>query len=611
MSLFLSNILVTVLQTHIPLPRCLNNKVHFSTDDVDSASSNVTVEFDPPLIKRPSFPTDHTQTEPSAFSGDLDTDVESQEDAMVSGTFAACDVFKVRWAAVADEALNQTKAREIYNEIFVESVRESDVDNEVELATKMRISLRGAYVSKLAPTTEIKFSLWGLHQARWVAESISVSCKNDRCLLGWSLNGHKTSLSRSSSLSDFLPNEVTPSLSTRSVSLDLFQEDDAFQLSEVSPPKEVIEASFESVAEDSTLLVPSLVSPKKGRRSAESVQSASSIYSQMSAQSDDQMKDSNELILTLRVSSLRTLASLGQDIVFEISSLICVPLQESVQEGSRIIMPAIISKDIESRCHIDFSKIPHDQLETVEGVKTEKQNVICHIDEGKPEGVRGVATLIVFPSIEEECIGDISANTVHTLRQPILAGEISKAQSEDSVDAFSFPRNGHDDTESEIAHWSGIIESVQANVWVKEYDSLSIHPTVQVIQHICMTWPLSTLPESRAANNKLPAMAFAFSTDEQSNGVHVLHTSIQGHTVDVEQNPSPSHDTHTSSIIELRLPDQLQHGTPNKIIASLMVATECLKSAPLPVFASVASTVVHFHAEVKDERLQGEQYAFC
>ena len=143
---------LTACQIRIPLPRCLNNYLHFSVDE-GAVQNNTIVEVVPPLLPKP--PVLATGRSRRKSGVEVDKEGDADDDQTLSGPFYSATTLSIQWAN-ADAGVDKKS-----------SLASSSGHHPVR-ADMLRTSVRFSSSKMVNPTTaewnvDVQLALQGFH----------------------------------------------------------------------------------------------------------------------------------------------------------------------------------------------------------------------------------------------------------------------------------------------------------------------------------------------------------------------------------------------------------------------------------------------------------------
>jgi hypothetical protein len=612
----------------VPIPRCLNNKLHFVSEEDDQNSKkddSLTVEFDPPLVHRPQ-PRAHKSGEGSIFDAGGDEtrtmDEDKDSDAAIVGPFPATDTLVVRWANVqagkgetpaSSPGRYPMRAEAINGKMVVQALERSEDMGSARITVAMVLSIKGASYPALDKTTALPLAFSPSHGAKWVPGTLNMRCNRSRTLQSWSTKEEETSvLSRSSSLNTFAPSaSFTDMVSSTLVGMKNTEAavEDEDNLVNIQPPKGVADISMsfdDSVDSASIAARPALSAAnpidRSRKTSGASIKSLASVYSQQSLHAP-----SDSLQLVFRTAAIRE-ARLDSDadIVVNLSGVIEVPCTNDgfVATDSIALLPALVAQGLNMQMSV-FIADTHLSLLNKDG----------EMYDSAPAGIvheNGMSVKAGPASEDGDFTGDTSAATALPSRRNLAHD-----------DGFSSPRQYSDDTADirtisatsppidinggvhRVEDWSGIVEQAHMTVWMSNVESYT-HASRKATYKLRMSWP-RTLPQCDRTSTPLSSIALALPVPRKRGheDISILHASIDGspvvasvHTENVKLGEA------SSIIVEIVRPESHNEGQIDN--CTLLYSVNLEADGLFCLFAPIGSTVVHLHAEVFDDTIQGE-----
>lgn len=633
-------------EVHIPIPRCLNNKLQFTRDGEGTESDQrMVVDFEPALVQR-------STSRPFENPSSLDVELEGNDSAslmedvsqtVVSGSFPATNKIIARWAPVhAATDINQhvhsrsryhpIRAHSLTSDGQVLSVTEVDKDY-ADISLRFHATLQGGTYPGLEPVAELELSLNSTSEFHWLNETLTVHSERSQTLHSWRTDGKEVSLmSRSSSMSITEPSSVDTddSKASTAATTDLFTTTDEFaSLIDVQPPKEVIESlqddtSFDGSNNPEGLGLPSLLSPGRTRKiSIGSHKSLASDYSQKSAASSDD----TSLHLFLRTSAIREASAEGEDVAFFIAGKVRTRITEKEADGTfKAPCPLLIAAHLPS--HASISSI-NDEID-LRGDANDNNRKSLVFDTDGSSIISKAVYLIGQPkstSTDEsldEPSADYSTSTIGFANGRALHGNGRRKSlyhtAEDKFDELGLHTIVGEEVDNSAKHlddWSGVIEDINTSVWITHGPS-SASKRRKAVYRAQISWPyaLNSVPiqsmQTEFVQQKpllLPRLVLALLRASGDEKIDLLHAGIQGKPVQVAfdtQNcleATSKSDATPSKMIDIRLPEYAQN-TEGQVLVTLVYSVEGPSSSALNLLAPVASVVTYFHASIHDEALQ-------
>lgn len=632
-------------EAHIPIPRCLNNKLHFTRDEEGIESDQrMVVDFEPRLVQRsvggPFESSSYLDTE--LEGGDSTGLMEDGPQTTVSGSFPATNTVIARWAPVhaAADISQYAHSRSRYHPIRAQSLviegqvlNVTEVDQDyADISLRFHANLQGGTYPGLEPAAELELSLSCTRELHWLNETLTVHSERSKTLHSWWTDGKEVSLmSRSSSMSITEPSSVDTdnSVASPSATTDVFTTVDEFtSLIDVQPPKEVIESladdtSFDGIHNPESLPLPSLLTPRRARKiSIGSHKSLASEYSQKSASSDG-----TSLHLFLRTSAIREASTKGEDIAFFISGKVRTRITQKEASGA-LTTPCPILLASHLPTHASISSI-NDEIELGGGVNDTNRKSLVFDTDGSSLINKAICLIkqpkpISTDDASDEPSADYSTTTIGFANGRTMHGNGQRKSlyntAEDKFDELGLHTIvGEEDANyaNHLDDWSGVIEDVNTSVWIT-YEPSSVSKRRKAVYRVQISWPFvsnpALLPSTQAGfiqqkPHMLPRLVLALQRASVDEKVDLLHASIQGKPVQVafdtqeSDNTTSKSDTISSKMIDIRLPEYMQN-IEGQIVATLVYSVEGPSSSALNLFAPVASTVTYFHTRIHDEALQ-------
>lgn len=631
-------------EAHIPIPRCLNNKLHFTQDDQDAdKNQHIVVEFNPPLVQRSASRSTESS---SSLDKDLEADdsfgmIEDGPSTAVSGPFPATNILVVRWAQAhaakdADQhvhsrsSFHSVRARSLFSDGQVLSVEKVD-EEYADIALRFHVTLQESSYPGLEPISELELSLSSSSEFHWLNETLSIRSERSKTLHSWRTDGKEVlTLSRSSSVSMNEPSSVDTddSTVTTETTAEPFSTVDEFaSLIDIQPPKEVIEplqddTSFDGTVNPVSLAPSSFLTPKRIRKvSISSHKSLASEYSQRSANSDG-----HSLHLFLRTTAIRDASAKGEDIAFYIDGKVRTRISRFESDGTlKAPCPLLLAARLNS--YASISSI-NDEIELAGDTKdTNRKSLIFEFDGSNT--VNRSVDLTKRPKLEsangtlDETSADYSHSTIgfangrshhHNSRRKSLYHTVEEKF--DELGLHTIVGEETDNATKQLGDWSGIIEDIKTSVWIM-HGTTSASFLRKAVYRIQVSWPYALSIVSTPAQAEffekrvplLPRLVLALQRASVEEKIDLLHVSVQGKPVQVNcesreiSEKAIENGTMPSKMVDIRLPEYVQ-GNSGQVIATLIYSVEGPSSASMNLFAPVASTVTYFHSYVHGEIIQ-------